>query len=146
MKTQRQPVCIFLIILTLLWIVPIVQASDLSPLRGTDPLPSWNNTAAKKATIVFVERATREGTPDYVPPAERIATFENDGALWAEQPLYFPRIFAVDRLKALAYLRDKGFKTFIVSGGTTDFMRPWAEKAYGIPPERVAGSTLSTNF
>jgi hydroxymethylpyrimidine pyrophosphatase-like HAD family hydrolase len=66
-----------------------------------------------------------------VPPAERIAVFDNDGTLWSEQPM----------LELLTYLRANGFKTFIVSGGGIKFMRPWAEKVYGIPPEQVIGSS-----
>jgi hypothetical protein len=69
---------------------------------AADPLPSWNDTAAKQAILTFVERVTREGSPDYVPPAERIATFDNDGTLWAEQPLPTQMYFALDRVKALS--------------------------------------------
>ncbi|MES2438087.1 MAG: HAD family hydrolase [Verrucomicrobiota bacterium] len=186
-----------------------------------DPLPSWNDTAPKKAITAFVEKVTKEGSADFVPPAERIATFDNDGTLWSEQPMYFQLFFAIDRVKALApqhpewkekepfasllkgdlktalaggekalleivavthagmttdefeiavadwiatakhpksgkpfnemiyqpmlelmtYLRANGFKTFIVSGGGIEFMRPWTEKTYGIPPEQVVGSS-----
>jgi len=192
---------------------------------AADPLPSWNDTAPKKAITAFVEKVTKEGSPDFIPPNERIATFDNDGTLWAEQPLYFQLIFAVDRVKALApqhpewketepfasilkgdlmkaladphaapeivaathsgmtteefekivqewlntskhpklnrpynqciyqpvlellvYLRANGFKTFIVSGGGIEFMRPWAEKTYGIPPEQVVGSSGKQKF
>jgi phosphoglycolate phosphatase-like HAD superfamily hydrolase len=67
-----------------------------------DPLPSWNDTAPKKAIVAFVERVTKDGSPDFVPVNERIATFDNDGTLWAEQPLYFQFQFALDRVKALA--------------------------------------------
>jgi phosphoglycolate phosphatase-like HAD superfamily hydrolase len=67
-----------------------------------DPLPSWNDTAPKKALIAFVQRVTKSGTPDFVPPSARIATFDNDGTLWAEQPLYFQFQFALDRVKAMA--------------------------------------------
>jgi phosphoglycolate phosphatase-like HAD superfamily hydrolase len=194
--------------------------------RAGDPLPSWNDTAAKKAVIEFVTRVTAEGSPDFVPAAERIAVFDNDGTLWSEQPMYFQLAFALDRVKALApqhpewkeeepfasllkgdlatalaggepaavriamathagmttdefaktvgdwiatakhpktgrlfiemvyqpmlelldYLRANGFKTFIVSGGGIDFLRPWAEKAYGIPPEQVVGSSIKTKY
>lgn len=186
-----------------------------------DPLPSWRDTAPKKAIVAFVEKVTKEGSPDFVPVPERIATFDNDGTLWAEQPAYFQFFFVVDRVKAmapqhpewkkkepfasllkgdmkavsasgekgvmamlaathagmtteeftktvtdwittakhpktgrlytdmvfqpmlelLAYLRANGFKTFIVSGGGIEFMRPWAERVYGIPPEQVVGSS-----
>jgi phosphoserine phosphatase len=191
-----------------------------------DLLPSWNDTAPKKAIVDFVQKVTTDGTPDFVPPNERIATFDNDGCLWAEQPMYFQFMFALDRVKALApqhpewktkepfasllkgdiksalaggdhavmeivmathtgstteefeqivkewiatakhpktgrhynemiyqpmvellaYLRANGFKTFIVSGGGIEFMRPWVEKAYGIPPEQVVGSSIETKF
>ena len=69
---------------------------------AADPLPSWNDTASKKAIVAFVEKVTKEGSPDFVPVAERIATFDNDGTLWAEQPMYFQLLFALDRVKALA--------------------------------------------
>lgn len=200
----------------------------LSPawLNAQDPLKSWNDTAAKKSIISFVEKVTQEGSPDFVPPAERIATFDNDGCLWAEQPMYFQAFFIFDRIKALApqhpewkekepfasvlkgdtksalaggehailemamathagmttdefetivsdwlatakhpttgrpftemvyqpmvellaYLRANGFKTFIVSGGGIEFMRPWTERVYGIPPEQVVGSSIKTKF
>ena len=191
-----------------------------------DPLPSWNETAPKKSITAFVERVTRPGSPDLVPAPERIATFDNDGTLWAEQPMYFQALFLIDRVKALAprhpewrtrppfaallkgdakvvaaagekgllellaathagvtteefgkivsdwiavarhprtgklytemvyqpmlellaYLRANEFKTFIVSGGGVDFIRPWAERVYGIPPEQVVGSNLRTKF
>ena len=187
---------------------------------ASDPLPSWRDTAAKQAIVSFVGRVTREGSPDFVPPSERIATLDNDGTLWAEKPMPFQFLFAVDRLKALAprhpewrtrqpfasvlngdlqglaaagesglmelmaathagmttdefaglveewigsarhpatgrlftdmvyqpmlellaYLRANGFKTFIVSGGGVEFMRPWTKRVYGIPPEQVIGS------
>jgi phosphoglycolate phosphatase-like HAD superfamily hydrolase len=196
------------------------------PAFAQDPLPSWNDTAPKKAIIAFVEKATKPGSPGFVPPAERLATFDNDGTLWAEQPIYFQFEFTRDRVKALvpqhpewktkppfskfintpkeelvevnehelmemimvahagmttdefskivsdwiatarhpktgklftemvyqpmlellAYLRANGFKTFIVSGGGIEFMRPWAEKAYGIPPEQVIGSSGKMKF
>jgi len=193
-----------------------------SPLvHAADPLPSWNDTRPKQSIIAFVEKVTKEGSTDFVPVAERIATFDNDGCLWAEQPMYFQLFFALDRIKALApqhpewkekepfaallkgdvkaalaggehalaeivmathagltteefekvvtdwitnakhpktgklytemvyqpmlellaYLRANGFKTFIVSGGGIEFMRPWTEKVYGIPPEQVIGSS-----
>ena len=72
------------------------------PGLAQDALPSWNDTAPKKAIVAFVERVTKQGSPDFVPPAERIATFDNDGTLWAEQPIYFQLVFALDRVKALA--------------------------------------------
>src|SRR3954453_4762301 len=66
-----------------------------------DSLASWNDTASKKAIVGFVEKVTKEGSPEFVPVAERVATFDNDGTLWAEQPLYFQLVFALDRVKAL---------------------------------------------
>ena len=64
-----------------------------------DPLPSWNDTAARQAIVTFVEKVTKEGSPDFVPVPERIATFDNDGTLWAEQPMYFQLLFAMDRVE-----------------------------------------------
>jgi phosphoglycolate phosphatase-like HAD superfamily hydrolase len=198
----------------------------LTTADAQDPLPSWNDGATKKSIADFVERVTKEGSPDFVPPEERIATFDNDGTLWCEQPLYFQLLFALDRVKALApqhpewkdkepfasllkgdpkgvlaggekaifqiivathtgmstqefeqivtdwiatakhpkfkrpyteclyqpmvellaYLRANGFKTFIVSGGGIEFMRPWTERTYGIPPEQVVGSSVKTKY
>ena len=197
--------------------------------RGTpqaDPLPSWNDGAAKAAIVDFVGRVTRDGGPEFVAPGERIATFDNDGTLWGEQPVYVQFAFALDRVKALApkhpewtqkqpfkgvlegdakavaasgehglleimaathagntteefsrivadwidtarhpksnrkytemvyqpmlellaYLRANGFKTFIVSGGGVEFMRPWVERVYGIPPEQVVGSRAKVKY
>lgn len=190
------------------------------------PLPSWNEGPAKEAIVDFVTGVTRQGAPTYVTPSERIAVFDNDGTLWAEQPLPFQFMFMLDRIKAmapqhpewqdrqpfksilagdvkaalaggekaavemlaathagmttdefaaqvaewiatarhprfkrpytdlvyqpmlelLAYLRDNGFKTYIVSGGGIEFMRPWTEKVYGIPPEQVIGSQGKLQF
>jgi hypothetical protein len=194
--------------------------------QSSDPLPSWNDGKAKQSIIDFVGRVTTSASPDFVPPAERIATFDNDGCLWAEQPMYFQLLFALDRVKALApqhpewkerepfasllkgdvkaalaggehamleivtathagmtteefeqvvkdwgdtarhpttmrpytemvyqpmlevlaYLRANGFKTFIVSGGGIEFMRPWVERVYGVPPEQVVGSSIKTKL
>jgi phosphoglycolate phosphatase-like HAD superfamily hydrolase len=197
-----------------------------SALAQTDPLPSWNDSAVKKVITDFVTRVTTQGGADFVATPERIAVFDNDGTLWAEQPFYFQLAFALDRVKAmapkhpewkskqpfkallegdkqalaasgkdgllqimtvthtgmstdefsrtvlewtasarhprfnrpytelvyqpmlelLAYLRANGFKTFIVSGGGIEFMRPWTEKVYGIPPELVVGSSGEVKF
>jgi phosphoserine phosphatase len=191
-----------------------------------DPLASWNEGAAKNAIIDFVARVTKAGGKDYVPPERRIATFDNDGTLWAEQPYPSQVAFALDLVKAkasqhpewkekepfksvlagdikgifsgglpalaeiviathsglttddfeavardwiektrhpktnklftemvyqpmvelLAYLRDNGFKTFIVSGGGVEFMRTFAEVTYGVPPEQVIGSSGKLKF
>jgi phosphoserine phosphatase len=78
-----------------------------APGLAQEPLPSWNDTAPKKAIVTFVERVTKQGSPDFVPPEERIATFDNDGTLWAEQPIYFQLVFALDRVKALAPLHPE---------------------------------------
>jgi len=80
----------------------IVVCVASGSVRADDPLPSWNDTAPKKAIIAFVEKVTKEGSPDFVRPEERIATFDNDGTLWAEKPIYFQFQFAIDRVKALA--------------------------------------------
>ena len=69
---------------------------------AADPLPSWNDTAPKAAIVAFVEKVTKEGSPDFVPEPERIAVFDNDGTLWVEQPMYTQFAFALDRVKALA--------------------------------------------
>ena len=191
-----------------------------------DPLPSWNEGAAKQSIFDFVVRVGDSASPDFVPESERIAVFDNDGTLWSEKPVYFQLLFAMDRVKALApehpewtsqqpfkavlendmealvaagehglielvmashagmttvefeaivkdwlatakhpttsrpftkmvyqpmlelldYLRANGFKTFIVSGGGIEFMRPWTEEVYGIPPEQVVGSSIKTAF
>ena len=206
-------------------LVTLVPAGEAAALRQADPLPSWNDTAPKKSILAFVAKVTKEGSPDFVPAAERIATFDNDGTLWCEHPMYTQLAFALDRVKALAgkhpewkekqpfkavieddrkalaeagekgmfeilvathsgmtirefeetvldwlatakhprfkrpytecvyqpmlevlaYLRANGFKTFIVSGGTVEFMRPWTEKVYGVPPEQIVGTTFKTN-
>ena len=204
----------------------LIAVSWTAPGLAQEPLPSWNDTATKKAIVTFVERVTKQGSPDFVPPAERIATFDNDGTLWAEQPIYTQLAFALDRVKVLApqhpewkdkepfasllkgdlkgalaggeaaifeiitvthsgmttgefekiardwittakhpvtgrlysemvyqpmlevlaYLRANDFKTFIVSGGGIDFMRVFAERVYGIPPEQIVGSSGKLAF
>jgi hypothetical protein len=72
-----------------------------------DPLPSWNEGTAKRSIIDFVNRVTQPGTPDFVAPEQRIATFDNDGTLWGEQPMYFQLFFAIDRVKVLAPMQLK---------------------------------------
>lgn len=211
---------------SLLAAVMSMAALSAAAAQAAEPLPSWNDTATKAAIVEFVEKVTTEGSPDFVPPEDRIATFDNDGTLWVEQPIYTQLAFAIDRVKALApehpewkkqepfksllagdakgvaatgeqglvelvtvthsgmateqfdgivsqwlktarhprfdrpytqcvyqpqlellaYLRDKGFKTFIVSGGGIDFMRPWTQPVYGIPAEQVVGSSGKTKF
>ncbi|MBO9410661.1 MULTISPECIES: HAD family hydrolase [unclassified Ruegeria] len=191
-----------------------------------DPLPSWQDAASKARIIDFVRSVTDPQGMDYVTPADRIAVFDNDGTLWAEQPVYFQLIFAMDRLSEMAeadpsvlsspvleaaakrdvqaiaegghdalievinashsgmsvdafqvaveewlntaqhpetgltydamtyqpmvellrYLRDEGFRTYIVSGGGLHFMRVFAEEAYGIPPEQVLGTYSASTY
>jgi phosphoglycolate phosphatase-like HAD superfamily hydrolase len=79
----------------------IMLAVSASPANA-DPLPSWNDTPTERAIVSFVERTTSEDSPDFVPTAERVAVFDNDGTLWAEQPAYFQLLFALDRIKAMA--------------------------------------------
>ncbi|GAA6158072.1 HAD family hydrolase [Ruegeria sp. HU-ET01832] len=191
-----------------------------------DPLPSWQDAESKARIIDFVRSVTDPQGMDYVTPADRIAVFDNDGTLWAEQPVYFQLIFAMDRLSEMAeadptilsspvleaaakrdvqaiaegghdalikvinashsgtsvdafqvaveewlntaqhpetglnydamtyqpmvellrYLRDEGFRTYIVSGGGLHFMRVFAEEAYGIPPEQVLGTYSASTY
>ena len=206
--------------------IALAWSCSLHALAQSDPLPSWNDTPTKQTIVEFVGRVTKTGGPDFIAPADRIATFDNDGTLWVEQPMYVQLAFALDRVKALAplhpewkytdpfqavldgdmkalaesgerglveiimvthagmtndefskivtdwlasardprfkrphtelvyqpmlellsYLRANGFKTFIVSGGGVEFMRPWTEKVYGVPPEQVIGSSIKSKF
>lgn len=192
----------------------------------TDPLPSWNDGAAKQAIVEFVEATTTEGGADFVPPPERIATFDQDGTLWVEHPMYSQLVFILESVPALVkakpeladqepfktvlsgdlaavaklpkedlekllmttltgmtvdafsagatawlatakdrrwkrpytdltyqpmqevmqYLRASGYQTYIVTGGGQDFVRTYAEKTYGVPPEQVVGSALGTSY
>ncbi|MGB5849754.1 MAG: HAD family hydrolase [Ignavibacteriaceae bacterium] len=194
--------------------------------KNVDPLPSWNDGAAKQSILNFVNEVTDETNPNFVKAADRIATFDNDGTLWSEQPYYFQLQFALDRIKSMApdhpewkdnplfqavidndikkvlsfgehglielvmathagmtteefeqivkdwittakhpktnklykemvfqpmlelldYLRANGFETYIVSGGGIEFMRPWTEEVFGIPPELVIGSSGKVKF
>ena len=194
--------------------------------QASDALPSWTDGPAKQSVLAFVEKVTAPGSPDFVPPAERIATFDNDGTLWSSHPMYTQLAFALDRVKELApqhpewktrqpfkevldndmeslaaagekgmvelimashagmstadfemivtdwfktarhprfnrpytelayqpmlelleFLRANGFKTYIVSGGGVEFMRPMTEAVYGIPPEQVIGSSIKTKY
>ncbi|HSL19799.1 MAG TPA: HAD family hydrolase [Methylomirabilota bacterium] len=201
---------------------PVAERAE----AALDPLPSWNDSASRTAIVDFVGRVTDPGSADFVLEPERVAVFDNDGTLWAEQPAYFQLFFAMDRVKALAsehpewakrqpfqavlegdmealaaaghhglleivmathagmttnefetvvgdwlatavhpttgrpytemvyqpmlelldYLRANGFTTYIVSGGGIEFMRPWTERVYGIPPEQVVGSSIVTAY
>jgi hypothetical protein len=79
-----------------------IVLAGLITAQAQEPLPSWNDTAPKKAIVAFVDKVTKEGSADFVPPNERIATFDNDGTLWCEQPIYFQVMFALERVKVLA--------------------------------------------
>jgi hypothetical protein len=195
-------------------------------VNAADPLPSWNSGASKKAITEFVKNSTDSTSKGFIPVADRIACFDNDGTLWTEKPLPFQLYFVIDRIKAMApqhpewkskqpykgilegdmkaalaggekalldilmithagmttdefdktvkdwmatathpktgkhynemvyqpmlellnYLRTNGYKPFIVSGGGIDFMRVWAEEAYGIPPYQVVGSSTKVKY
>jgi phosphoserine phosphatase len=195
-------------------------------LAQGNPLPSWRDGKAKQSILDFVATVTREGSPGFVPVPQRVATFDNDGTLWCEHPMYVQLAFALDQVKAMApehpewkkkqpfkavldgdmkalaaagerglvelimathadmstetfervvtdwlskarhprfkrpytecvyqpmlelmaYLRASGFRTYIVSGGGIEFMRPWTERVYGIPPAQVVGSSIKTKF
>jgi phosphoglycolate phosphatase-like HAD superfamily hydrolase len=198
------------------------------PLRAqeVDPLPSWNNGPAKQAIMEFVKATTDAASARFVPPAERIATFDQDGTLWVEHPIYTQVLYCLERvpavvaakpelkevepfktvlsgnkeaiaklpmqdlekilaatlsgmsveefkaqakgwidkardprwkrpytdlvyqpmLEVLRYLRDRGYKTYIVTGGGQDFVRVYAEQVYGIPPEQVVGTAGGTTY
>jgi hypothetical protein len=87
------------------------EQETLFSTAKTDPLPSWNEGTAKQSIISFVEAVTSESNPDFIKPADRIAVFDNDGTLWAEQPYYFQLQFAIDRVKALAPAHPEWEKT-----------------------------------
>jgi hypothetical protein len=206
--------------------INLFYACSVKQNDSIDPLPSWNEGKSKQSIIDFVNDVSNENSPNYIKPEDRIATFDNDGCLWSEQPYYFQLQFAIDRIKAMApdhpewkstqpfkavlendmktimesgmkglmeiimtshagmttdefeqivlewintarhpktnklykemiyqpmlelleNLRANGFKTYIVSGGGIEFMRPWTEEVYGIPPEQVIGSSIKTKF
>ena len=97
---MRSPILALVLGLTLGGCAPAPDAE--APPPSADPLPSWNDGATRAAIIDFVTRVSDPGSPDFVPEPERIATFDNDGTLWAEKPVYFQLLFAMDRVKALA--------------------------------------------
>jgi phosphoserine phosphatase len=193
---------------------------------AADPLPSWNDGAAKKAIVDFVRVTTDKSSPNFVRPEDRVATFDQDGTTWVEQPMYSQFLFVFDRIAELApqhpewkarmpykavlsgdksaiarlsikdmlllfnasstgmtpdefqgivrdwmakarhprfdrpypemvyqpmlevmkYLRDNGYRTYIVTGGGQDFVRAYAQQVYGIAPEQIIGSTVATKF
>jgi phosphoglycolate phosphatase-like HAD superfamily hydrolase len=230
MRRQLGISCLLMLLMSMVGVITVGCAPQgdvqSTPAVVPNPLPSWNEGASKQSIVDFVTRVTDPASPDFVTEPERIATFDNDGTLWAEQPMYFQLLFAIDRVKAMApehpewttqqpfkavldgdmealaaggehgllelgmathggmttvefeaivrnwlatakhpttdrpytemvyqpmlelldYLRANGFKTFIVSGGGIEFMRPWVEEVYGIPPEQVVGSSIKTKF
>ncbi|UKJ06550.1 HAD family hydrolase [Solitalea lacus] len=85
-----------------LLILLLINLFISSVFAQSDPLPSWNDGEVKKAIIAFVEKTTKEGTSDFIRKEDRIATFDNDGTLWSEQPVYFQLFFAIDRIKAMS--------------------------------------------
>jgi hypothetical protein len=219
--------------IVLIFIVSIFSACSQAPVENknetieiSDPLPSWNDGDVKKSMIGYVESVTDSANPDFIPVAERIAVFDNDGTMWCEQPMYFQLIFTLDRIKEISaehpewvdtppysyvlnddihgvldsgmeglmtllmashagnntqefksivmdwlskaehsrfnkpynelvyqpmiefvyYLQDNDFKTYIVSGGGVEFMRPIISKIYRIPYEQIIGSTIKTEY
>jgi phosphoglycolate phosphatase-like HAD superfamily hydrolase len=105
MPTQRISILVALVIMALAGTLILGSPTACAAPQDSptaDPLPSWNDGPAKQAIVKFVAAVTDEGGPDFVAPAERIAVFDNDGTLWAEQPVYFQAMFLVDRVKALA--------------------------------------------
>lgn len=118
------------------YLLTLVALLAFNTLARAEPLPSWTDGPTKTAITAFVDDVTTASSPSFVPPAERIAVFDNDGTLWVEQPM----------LELLDYLRADGFKTFIVSGGGIEFMRAWTERVYGIPPEQVIGSQIAMQY
>ena len=105
-------------------------------------LRSWNDGAALAAVREFVARVTTEGSPEFLPPAERVAVFDNDGTLWCEKPMPIELGFILQRLAAMA-TQDPALRVRGHGRGDRDFMRPVTERIYGIPAERVIGSTNS---
>jgi phosphoserine phosphatase len=204
----------------------ILLAVSTSTAVAQDPLPSWNDGAAKKAIVEFVKATTTKGDAKFVPPEERVATFDQDGTLWVEHPIYTQLVYCLDRVpvvvkarpelasvepfktvmsgnrdaiahlseedlikiamatlsgmpvddfraevkkwiatakdhrwnrpytdltylpmqEVLKYLRANGYRTYIVTGGGQDFVRAYAEATYGIPPEQVVGTAISTKY
>ena len=213
--------------LWLAWILAmLLLAGCATSPSGSDPLPSWNEGATKAAIVKFVRDTTTPGSPDFVPVADRIATFDNDGTLWSEHPMYVEVVYTLDRvrelaksnppwrnempfkavidndqaaiarlgeadffkliavthagytsaefqkaaaawlatsrhprfhrpytdlvyqpmLELLAYFRAKGYRTFIVSGGTINMMRSFTDRAYGVPTEQVIGTSFQGDY
>jgi len=203
-----------------------IVIAGLTTAYAQDPLPSWNDGPAKQAIVDFVHATTEAGGAKFVPTEERIATFDQDGTLWVEHPMYTQVTYCLERVPALVetkpelknrepfktvlsgnreaiaklsmkeleqilaatlsgmsvddfhaevkkwiaaakdarwkraytdltyqpmqevlrYLRDSGYKTYIVTGGGQDFVRAYAEQTYGIPPEQVVGTAGGTKY
>ncbi len=220
MKKSQSPLAALVLAMLFLSISVFAQSGS------DDPLPSWSKGKTKSAIIDYVHDVTDTNSKNFIPIVDRIATFDNDGNLWSEQPAYFQLFFAIDRVKAMApdhpewkseqpfqaileddmdelikqgehgilklimathagvtseefenivknwlatarhprfdrpynelvfqpmvellnYLRANDFKTYIVSGGGIEFMRPWVEEVYGIPRDQVVGSSGKTEF
>jgi phosphoglycolate phosphatase-like HAD superfamily hydrolase len=205
---------------------PTPPSAGQTSITLADPLPSWNDGPAKQAILGFVKATTDKSNPQFVPPEDRIATFDQDGTTWVEQPLYSQVLFAFDRvvdlapqhpdwkskppfkailagdkaamakftlkdlelilmathtgmtvdafqnivrkwmdtakhprfdrpypqmvyqpmLEVMKYLRDNGYRTYIVTGGGQEFVRTYAQHVYGIPPEQIIGSAFATQY
>src|SRR5215471_705553 len=117
MKTARRTAPLFAIVAAIFTVAALAREAT------SDPLPSWNDGEARRSIVDFVARVTKAGSPDYVRPTERVAVFDNDGTLWAEQPLYVQLLFAIDRVKALAPLHPEWSSTepfaSLLGGDTT---------------------------
>jgi hypothetical protein len=127
--------------LTIVWFLHGCAA----PADSADPLPSWNDGKAKRAIVEFVGNVTKPGSPDFVPPAQRIATFDNDGTLWAEQPLYFQVQFALDRVKAMApdhpEWKNKEPFNHLLAGDMVTFMAGGKESVMAVMAASHSGMT-----
>lgn len=121
----------------------VVAVLGPSARAQSTSLASWNDGPARRAIVDFVRITTDKASPSYVPPADRIATFDQDGTLWTEQPLFTQVMFALDRARALA---PNGFRTYMVNGGGQEFMRVYAERVYDIPPEQIIGSSIVMQY
>jgi phosphoglycolate phosphatase-like HAD superfamily hydrolase len=195
-------------------------------LATGDPLPSWHDGMAKKAILDFVQATTDRSSPKFVPEVERVATFDQDGTLWVEQPMYTQVVYCLQRvpvvvqakpelahvepfttvlsgdreaiaklppsdlvkileatltgmgvdqfesevkrwlgdardprwkrqfteltyvpmIELLNFMRSKGYRTYIVTGGGQDFVRVYAARTYGVPPEQVVGTAGGTRY
>ena len=216
------------VLLSTMVVLPTLSETLLAipALAQTGGLPSWNDGSAKLAILEFVRATTDRSNPNYVLPEDRIATFDQDGTLWVEHPMYTQVVYCFDRvpivvaqkpqlknvepfktvlsgdreamsrllmqdlekillatltgmsvedfqteakkwietarhprwnrlytqlvyqpmIEVLSYLRDSGYRTYIVTGGGQDFVRVYAQQVYGIPPEQVVGTAGGTKY